>query len=146
MTNTRTDALLNRYVAKGGNRDDGVILLNELIESHTGDNLVSALVYNDFATTFAATKFAQYRATIDKLVELVNCAKKGPNGYTASGTPWNRSTAIVNGSHVQVNVFGWDMDRVEIWLNKSSEPLSIDDAASRLFPIAGDKDFYTRWC
>lgn len=53
------EKLINRRVNKGGNREESVALLAELLEAHEGDNLVFALVYNGFATEAAATKFVE---------------------------------------------------------------------------------------
>lgn len=49
--------LIERRTRKGHNPEQSTALLQELIESHTGDNLEYALVYNDFATETGAQKF-----------------------------------------------------------------------------------------
>lgn len=55
--NTNTAAkLISRYVIKGGNETTGHTLLADILKSHTGDNLASALVYNGFATVTGATR------------------------------------------------------------------------------------------
>ncbi|KXO90991.1 Uncharacterised protein (plasmid) [Tsukamurella tyrosinosolvens] len=53
-----SQTLIDRRVAGGANREDSQALLAELLEAHAGDNLVSALVYQGFATEKQAKKFA----------------------------------------------------------------------------------------
>lgn len=52
-----TEALIQRRVNKGFSRGDSEQLLSELCEAHSGDNLVHALVYNEFATQRQAERF-----------------------------------------------------------------------------------------
>ena len=49
--------MIARRVDKGYNAQESALLLGELITDHNGDNLVSALVYNDFATIRTAEKY-----------------------------------------------------------------------------------------
>lgn len=49
--------LLDSRVAGGANRDDSEHLLNELLVAHDGDNLVSALVHQGFATQAQAEAY-----------------------------------------------------------------------------------------
>lgn len=51
------DTMVFTRVNKGHNEAESRRLLNELRRSHSGDNLVHALVYNGFATEKQATKF-----------------------------------------------------------------------------------------
>lgn len=50
--------LISRRISKGHNAADSAKLLAEVIAAHSGDNLVTALVYNEFATEAQATKIA----------------------------------------------------------------------------------------
>ena len=49
--------MIARRVDKGYNAQESALLLGELITDHNGANLVSALVYNDFATVRTAEKY-----------------------------------------------------------------------------------------
>ena len=49
--------MIARRTNKGYNAAESAALLNELTNSHTGDNLAAALVYNDFATEAQAAKY-----------------------------------------------------------------------------------------
>lgn len=51
------DTMVFNRVNKGNNEAESRRLLNELRRSHSGDNLVHALVYNGFATEKQAEKF-----------------------------------------------------------------------------------------
>lgn len=51
------DTMVFNRANKGHNETESRRLLNELRQSHSGDNLVHALVYNGFATEKQATKF-----------------------------------------------------------------------------------------
>lgn len=51
------DTMVFNRVNKGNNEAESRRLLNELRQSHSGDNLVHALVYNGFATEKQASKF-----------------------------------------------------------------------------------------
>lgn len=53
-----SQTMIDRRVAGGANREESQYLLAELLEAHTGTNLVSALVYQGFATEKQAAKFA----------------------------------------------------------------------------------------
>jgi hypothetical protein len=53
-----TDQMIARVVSKGGNPEDSAKLLAKLLAAHSGINLVSALVYYDFATVAKASTFA----------------------------------------------------------------------------------------
>lgn len=57
MEKTIISFMIARRVDKGYNAQESALLLGELITDHTGDNLVSALVYNDFATIRTAEKY-----------------------------------------------------------------------------------------
>lgn len=57
-----TEALIQRRVNKGFSRGDSEQLLSELCEAHIGDNLVHALVYNEFATRRQAERFVELSA------------------------------------------------------------------------------------
>lgn len=57
MEKTIISFMIARRVDKGYNAQDSAILLGELITDHNGANLVSALVYNDFATVRTAEKY-----------------------------------------------------------------------------------------
>lgn len=50
--------MIARRTSKGYNAAESTNLLNELIDSHMGDNLAAALVYNNFATEAQAAKYA----------------------------------------------------------------------------------------
>lgn len=54
-----TEKALSKYTSGGGNEKDGKKLLSELVETTSGSNLESALVYNNFATEKTAGKLAQ---------------------------------------------------------------------------------------
>lgn len=43
-----TEKMLDRYSNKGGNRNEGAKLLNELNQKHDGNNLRTALIYWGF--------------------------------------------------------------------------------------------------
>ena len=59
MTNTAAAAkLIARRVSKGHNAAESTAMLDDLIARHDGDNLVTALVYNGFATERTAQRFA----------------------------------------------------------------------------------------
>lgn len=49
--------MIARRVSKGFNKVESIAMLAELIKSHDGDNLATALVYNEFATEKQAYKF-----------------------------------------------------------------------------------------
>jgi len=51
--------LIDRRVAGGANHEESQHLLAELVRSHSGDNLTSALIHQGFAT---ATQAEQYSA------------------------------------------------------------------------------------
>lgn len=57
-----TEALIQRRVNKGFGRGDSEQLLSELCAAHSGDNLVHALVYNEFATQRQAERFVEFSA------------------------------------------------------------------------------------
>ena len=64
MTNTPTinktiKPLIDRRVRKGFDVATSVVILNQLLNTHDGDNLVHALCYNDFATETQATEFVK---------------------------------------------------------------------------------------
>lgn len=50
-------AMVDRRTARGFNWSDSRTLLAELCSEHTGDNLVSALVYHEFATEKQAASY-----------------------------------------------------------------------------------------
>ncbi len=50
--------LIDRRVAGGANREESQHLLAELVHSHSGDNLASALIHQGFATDTQAAKYA----------------------------------------------------------------------------------------
>lgn len=52
------DSMIATRAGKGFNAGESAALFADLTARHTGDNLVSALVYNEFATEAAATEFA----------------------------------------------------------------------------------------
>jgi hypothetical protein len=52
------EKLIARRTSKGYNTNESRALLDEIIGSHAGDNLITALVYNEFATEGQAVKFA----------------------------------------------------------------------------------------
>ena len=56
------EKMIARRASKGHNAAESAKLLTELTAAHTGDNLVAALVYNEFATEGQATKFAAVAA------------------------------------------------------------------------------------
>lgn len=56
MDNSQQNKLVYRRVRKGFNRIESGILLGELLEAHSGTNLIYALVYNEFATQLQAEK------------------------------------------------------------------------------------------
>jgi hypothetical protein len=53
------DRMITRRINKGFNAAESRALLAEIVRSHTGDNLASALVYNEFATAAQAAKFTK---------------------------------------------------------------------------------------
>jgi len=52
------NSMIARRTSKGYNTNESRIMLDQLILSHSGDNLAAALVYNEFATATQAAKFA----------------------------------------------------------------------------------------
>lgn len=52
------NSMIARRTSKGYNTNESRAMLNELLRSHSGDNLAAALVYNEFATATQAAKFA----------------------------------------------------------------------------------------
>lgn len=50
--------MIARRTSKGYNAAESATLLAELIASHAGDNLATALTYNEFATQAQAAKYA----------------------------------------------------------------------------------------
>lgn len=71
-------------------------------------------------------------AITETLEGMIADSKRGPGNYGPTGAPWMRSVKIINGFHVQTNVFGWGEGTVKVWLNKSSEPLTIPEAVAKL--------------
>lgn len=55
------ESLVQRRAHRGATTDGSAALLAELLTSHSGDNLVHALTYNDFATAARAERFAATR-------------------------------------------------------------------------------------
>ena len=55
--------LIGRRVAKGNDRDGSTSLLAELLAAHSGENLVTALVYQGFASERAARSFVDRQST-----------------------------------------------------------------------------------
>ena len=53
-----TTKMVARLVSKGANEADAVKLMNELLQIHTGHNLVVALRYFNFITAGQAEKMA----------------------------------------------------------------------------------------
>lgn len=51
--------MLARRVSKGFNKGESIATLAELVQSHAGDNLASALVYEQFATEKQAYNFVE---------------------------------------------------------------------------------------
>lgn len=62
MTTTAEAKMIARRAKKGYTLADSQALLAEIIEAHEGDNLVVALVYNEFATEAQATRYAEAAA------------------------------------------------------------------------------------
>ncbi|MGC4174323.1 hypothetical protein [Demequina sp.] len=76
-----SETLIARRVARGANEEESRLLLHELIAAHFGDNLASALVYQDFATEAQAQAFVEVLAapvTRDPMVELVEAGGVTP--------------------------------------------------------------------
>ena len=48
--------LIDRRASKGFNRVESIALLAEVTKAHTGDNLIAALVYEEFTTEKQAAK------------------------------------------------------------------------------------------
>lgn len=68
----------------------------------------------------------------ETIAQMIETSKLGPiNHWTGSGTPWRYAVKIINGNHVQANLFGWE-GTVQVWLNKSTEPLTIEEAVTRI--------------
>lgn len=67
----------------------------------------------------------------ETIVNMIEDSKLAPLNYGPSGEPWRRAIKIINGHHVQTNLFGWDA-KVKVWIDKSSEPLTIAEAATRI--------------
>lgn len=59
--------MIDRRIAKGGNASEALSLLSELVNKHTGENLVYVLCYWDFATESQARKFA-FKTDLPQLV------------------------------------------------------------------------------
>lgn len=53
------DRLVTRRVRKGHRQDESSQMLATILEAHRGDNLVTALVYNEFATQRTAEAIAK---------------------------------------------------------------------------------------
>ena len=64
---------------------------------------------------------------------ITSLKKNSITGHTGSGDPLRRKSLVINNHLVSVMLIGWD-DRVEINLDKSTEPLTIDQAIERLLP------------
>lgn len=56
--NSMENSMIARRASKGYSANESRTMLAELIRSHSGDNLATALVYNEFATATRAAKFA----------------------------------------------------------------------------------------
>lgn len=52
------DNMIANRAGKGFNAEESAALLADITARHSGDNLVFALVHNEFATEEAATEFA----------------------------------------------------------------------------------------
>lgn len=61
-TNTFNTLIGNR-VRKGYDKATSVVILNQLLVAHTGDNLAHALTYSGFATEKQAIKIATEKET-----------------------------------------------------------------------------------
>jgi len=59
METTTITSLINNRVRKGFDAPTSTVILNQLLHSHTGDNLVHALVFNKFASEALATKIVK---------------------------------------------------------------------------------------
>lgn len=51
--------MIARRTSKGFNAAESTALLAKITRSHSGDNLTTALVYNEFATAKQAARFAK---------------------------------------------------------------------------------------
>ncbi len=58
MNDKTANAMIARRIRKGFNATESAKLFTELTAAHSGSALVTALVYNEFATEAQATKFA----------------------------------------------------------------------------------------
>lgn len=66
----------------------------------------------------------------EKMAQAIETAK---TNYAVAGPAcqmWRKSSAIINGHSVQVNIF--NSDAPVIWLDRSSEPLTVSEALTRI--------------
>jgi len=70
--------------------------------------------------------------TTETIAKMIEDSKLAPLNYGPSGEPWRRAIKIINGHHVQTNLFGWGEGTLKVWIDKSSEPLTIAEAVTRI--------------
>lgn len=68
--------------------------------------------------------------TTETLTQMVTEAHRMLPTCGPAGQPWQKRTRVVNGHIVQVNV--WDFERVTVEIDKSTEPLTVEEAATRI--------------
>jgi hypothetical protein len=66
------------------------------------------------------------------IANTVEAARKSLGSYGRDGSPWRYAIKIVNGHHVQANLFGWGEGTLKVWVDKSTEPLTVAEAAARV--------------
>jgi hypothetical protein len=68
----------------------------------------------------------------EAIAKMIEDSKLGPiNHWNAAGEPWRYSVKIINGHHVQTNLMGW-AEELRVWIDRSSEPLTITEAVARI--------------
>lgn len=66
------------------------------------------------------------------LTDMIARLERTPfSGHTGSGLPTRRAKKVIAGHLVQVWLIGWE-GRIVVELDKSTEPLSISEAAERM--------------
>lgn len=68
----------------------------------------------------------------EKMTQTIETARGYVAHPTGAGTAWQRATRVINGHMVQVNIFEFDASNPVIWLDGSSEPLTVAEALNHI--------------
>lgn len=68
----------------------------------------------------------------ETLETMIVTANSNNAKYNAAGTLLQTSAKVVNGHMVEVRITGWSGESIVFWVDRSSEPLTIEEATERV--------------